>query len=150
MNVRGYFEGQMMDRVVAAAAADASEFPRLRAAWREIKSIRNPRETRFRLRLRRLADAAAEGGGPVLVSGFDGSDPAPHAMDLVPWERWLLMDVEIAPELAGLSALDVAARLLSEMTFSGYSREEVASRRSKLQQAARRILGDAPAAPAGR
>lgn len=145
MNVRDILKN--IDADAAAEAALASDpgpekdwaRPQLRAAWREIKSLR-PVPSEFRLRLRPMPHSARPGEMPtILVSGLREGDDTPHAMDLVPWEEWLAMEVEIDPRLEGLDRRRIAGRLLREMTVSGCSRKEIAARREALGTGARAL-----------
>lgn len=65
-------------------------------------------------------------------------DPERYGLDLSPWEEWLAIRVSQSLQDA-MSAAEIAAHCIWDMTFYGFTQERIAETRAELDRRAREI-----------
>jgi putative addiction module component (TIGR02574 family) len=77
-----------------------------------------------------------EPGWEVWVSRKD--DPERYGLSLSPWEEWLAVEVP-EPLRATMPAAEIAAHCIWDMTFHGWTQEQIAKERAELDRRIREI-----------
>ena len=71
-------------------------------------------------------------GFPVEVCGKRLGDDQRWALSHTSWEEWLSMPILVEPEAGILSDLETAAHIIYEMTWGGWSEDDVTEKREYL------------------
>ncbi len=66
------------------------------------------------------------------VSGIKQGDPQLWAIEYVEWQQWLAMEIIVADELQPMSLEEQLAHCLLEMSWSGFTQEEVQKRHDEI------------------
>jgi hypothetical protein len=138
MNIGELFHSLERDKVIAALEIAYPKQVRNRAgylrAWEEIVQLQ-PQSTDLvcLLKLIKADPDDPDEVDRVDVAGLHPGDDTAYAIELVPWENWLSMDVRL-DGIDGATPEQVLAHVLWEMTWAGYDRKAVAKRASDLHE----------------
>lgn len=138
MNIGELFHSLERDDVIAALEAAYPNQVKNRAgylrAWHEIVELQpQPTDLVCRLQLIKADPPDPDESDRVDVAGLRPGNDTAYAIELVPWENWLSMDV-LLDGVDDATPQQVLAHVLWEMTWAGYDRKAVAKRASDLNE----------------
>lgn len=146
MNIGELFHSLECDDVIAALEAAYPTQVQNRAgylrAWKEIVGLQ-PQSTHIvcRLKLVTADPTDPDDVDRIDVAGLHPGDDTVYAIELVPWEAWLAMDV-VLEGIDGTTPEQVLAHVLHEMTWAGYDRKAVADRAAEIYDKIAEIEAD--------
>ena len=94
--------------------------------FKKLKNLK-PSSSKYRLHIELVySEHAGEFHVEVkrLAPSDDGSSTSPFAIEITPWAEWLGMELD-EYTLKGFSEFDIAAHCLYEMTFFGFTQEDI-------------------------
>jgi len=114
---------EVLDRLFEEYPYEVENTDGYKRAWEEICAL-NQIKTDVFCYLEWVSIWEEPKGGYVHVAGRKKCSDQSLAIEFTPWEEWLYMPIKVAPEL-DLDEVGILAHILWEMTWFGYTQDDV-------------------------